>query len=58
MADSPFTPYVKSITAEDPMMKRVPMQRMDIGANSAGMPSGMMDRPPGIEHVGGNKSKG
>lgn len=33
-------PYVNTTTADDPMMERVDMNKMDIGANAAGMPKG------------------
>ena len=57
-APGPFAPYVKSITADDPLMKRVPMGSMDIGANSTSMPSGMMRDGPGkIDHVGSNPTR-
>jgi len=48
-------PYVNSVKAEDPYMKRVPMQRMDIGAIPAGMPKGVRPEGMTIEHVGGKK---
>jgi hypothetical protein len=51
----PFAPYVNAINMDDPLMKRVPFNMMDIGANSASMPSGMMGMgksPGSIEHVG------
>lgn len=52
-APGPFAPYVKSVTENDPIMKRVPFNMMDIGANATSMPSGMMNGGPGsIEHVG------
>jgi len=54
----PFAPYVSSVTENDPLMKRVPFKQMDIGANSASMPNGMLDRPPGIDHVGSTVRKG
>jgi hypothetical protein len=58
-APGPFAPYVKSITENDSLMRRVPFPKMDIGANDAGMPSGLMKEGPGkIEHVGtGVKSR-
>ena len=57
-APGPFAPYVKSITADDPLMKRVPFNSMDIGANAASMPSGMMSGSVGsIEHVGKSPTK-
>lgn len=58
-APGPFAPYVKSVTENDPIMKRVPQNHMDIGANSVSMPQGLMigERPPGIEHVGSGVKK-
>lgn len=48
----PFAPYVNTVNENDPIMKRVPMKQMDIGANSPSMPS-MGEGPGKIEHVGG-----
>lgn len=57
-APGPFAPYVKSVTENDPIMKRVPFGSMDIGANATSMPSDMMKSGPGgIEHVGKSPSK-
>jgi len=57
-APGPFSPYVKSVTEADPIMRRVPFPSMDIGANAASMPSGMMGGGPGsIEHVGKSPTK-
>jgi len=54
----PFAPYVTSITENDPLMKRVPFKGMDIGANSASMPSGKIaGNTNGIEHVGARPTK-
>lgn len=54
----PFQPYVSTINMDDPLMKRVPFNSMDIGANSTSMPSGMMRGGPGsIEHVGKSPTK-
>lgn len=51
-APGPFAPYVNTINESDPIMKRVPMKQMDIGANGPSMPS-MGEGPGRIEHVGG-----
>lgn len=52
-APGPFAPYVKSVTENDPIMKRVPFNHMDVGANMTSMPGNMMSGSPGaIEHVG------
>jgi hypothetical protein len=45
------SPYVNKTEAEDPMMKRVPMKNMDIGARSSGMPKDGPNGPGSIEHV-------
>lgn len=50
----PFQPYVRNINMDDPLMKRVPFDRMGIAANSTSMPSGMSQGPGKIEHVGGS----
>lgn len=55
-APGPFNPYVKTITADDPIMRRVPFPMMDIGANSASMPT-MGEGPGKIEHVGKSPTK-
>lgn len=57
-APGPFSPYVKSITANDPLMQRVPFDVMDIGANSASLPSGKIaGQSHSIEHVGSKPTK-
>lgn len=53
----PFQPYVTSCNMNDPLMKRVPFNSMDIGANAASMPSGMMSGVGSIEHVGKSPTK-
>ena len=53
----PFAPYVTKIDIDDPLMKRVPFGSMDIGANAASMPGGLMDRPGQIDHVGKTPTK-
>jgi len=53
----PFSPYVKTINMDDPLMKRVPFPMMDIGASSIGMPDGLRSRPDNIEHVGSGVGK-
>lgn len=53
----PFAPYVTSINMDDPLMKRVPFNNMDIGANAASMPSGMMTSVGSIDHVGKSPTK-
>lgn len=56
-APGPFAPYVNTINADDPFMKRVPMKKMDIGANDASMPNGLGDGPGPIVHVGGSQGR-
>ena len=58
-APGPFAPYVKTIVENDPLMHRVPMAHMDIGANPTSMPTGTMitGKVPGIEHVGSGVKK-
>ena len=58
-APGPFAPYVEQCVENDPLMKRVPMNHMDISANPTSMPNGLMieGRPPGIEHVGNGVRK-
>jgi hypothetical protein len=53
----PFQPYVNTINENDPLMKRVPFPSMDIGANAASIPSGLIGRVPGIEHTGKSPTK-
>ena len=52
-APGPFAPYVKSITENDPIMKRVPFPHMDIGANPTSMPGNVMIQQE-IESMLGN----
>lgn len=41
----------------DPMMKRVDLDRGEIGSRPSGMPSDMKDRGMSISHVGGSTGK-
>ena len=51
-------PYLNDCRAEDPMMQRVPMEKMGIGANSAGLPqSGVNSGDMNIKHIGGNMGR-
>jgi len=52
MTKGPFSPYVNNLNEDDPLVKKVPMTKMDIGANTASMPKGMPSGPGSIEHVG------
>ena len=48
-------PYVNQTVASDPMMERVPMDRMGIGANAAGLPRGGINSGGmTIKHTGAN----
>jgi hypothetical protein len=53
----PFAPYDTTINQDDPFMRRVPVKRMDIGANNASMPNGMGEGPGDIEHVGSSAGR-
>lgn len=53
MADRGFPgPYVHEIKEMDPMMKRVPQDRTDIGGNSPSMPKSGTGGEMKISHVG------
>jgi hypothetical protein len=56
-APGPFAPYVNSCNIDDPIMRRVPFNKTDIGGNAASMPGGMMESPGSIEHVGTSPTK-
>jgi hypothetical protein len=59
MADSTGkfpSPYLNDVRAEDPIMKRVPMATMDIGARKSGMPSSGPHSEATISHVGDTAS--
>lgn len=47
-------PYKNDTNADDPIMKRVPMKTLDIGARTSGLPKGIGADSMGIEHVGGS----
>ena len=48
-------PYVNSVKADDPIMKRVPMDTLDIGARKSGLPKGPHSEAT-ISHVGDTAS--
>jgi hypothetical protein len=51
-------PYLNDTKANDPIMERVPMDDMSIGANSAGLPKGGVNSGDmQIKHVGGSLGK-
>jgi hypothetical protein len=56
-------PYINTVPTKDgadPMIVTVPFDKMDIGANSTGLPKGRVNSDQmGLSHVGGSKdSKG
>lgn len=44
-------PYLNDVRAEDPMMKRVPPDSLDIGARKSGLPRGPHSEAT-LTHVG------
>lgn len=51
-------PYMQTTNAEDPIMKRVPMDKTDIGARSSGLPQGGVNSDDmTIKHTGGSMGK-
>lgn len=60
MADSKGSfpgPYINDVKAEDPIMKRVPQDTLDIGARKSGLPKGPHSEAT-ITHVGETTPKG
>ncbi len=58
MADSKGrfpAPYINDVKAEDPIMKRVPQDTLDIGARKSGLPKGPHSEAT-ISHVGDTAS--
>jgi len=51
-------PYVNETKAEDPIMERVPMEMMGIGANNAGLPKSVNAEDMKLKHVGGSLGSG
>lgn len=52
-------PYLNETKAEDPIMHRVPMDTMDIGARPSGLPKdGVNSDNMQLKHVGGSLGKG
>lgn len=48
-------PYINQTVADDPIMERVTLDKMGIGANSAGLPrSGVNSGNMSIKHTGGS----
>lgn len=52
MAIKQLEPYVNELKMDDPMVERVPVEKMDIGANAAGKPK-MSRNNMGLTHVSG-----
>lgn len=51
-------PYLNDTKADDPIMKRVPMDTFGIGGMSSGLPKGSINSENmKIEHTGGNLGK-
>lgn len=49
-------PSINSVNEDDPMIERIPTDKMDIGARASGLPkSDVTSTVMGIEHVGGGK---
>lgn len=51
MADNPFAPPSTRPNENDPIIRKVPMNNMGIGANSASMPKTLESNGAGIQHV-------
>lgn len=60
MAATSFpSPYLNSTNENDPVMIRVPTDKMGIGANAAGLPKGSVNSDGmTLKHVGGSLGKG
>lgn len=53
-------PSKNSCDVDDPMIKRVPFDRMDIASRKSGMPTSKeltADNQMGLDHVGGSTKK-
>ena len=58
MADRRFPgPYIDSTKENDSIMKRVDLDKMDIGARGSGMPKDSKSEGMGLKHVGDQNSK-
>lgn len=49
-------PYQNDVKASDPIMKRVPMDHLGIGARASGMPKSAKMTEGSISHVGDSAS--
>jgi hypothetical protein len=45
-------PYIQDVKANDPMMKRVDQEHLEIGARASGMPKNVKSEGLSIHHVG------
>jgi hypothetical protein len=45
-------PYLNDVKAQDPIMKRVDQDNLEIGARPSGMPKGGIKSEASINHVG------
>jgi hypothetical protein len=58
MSDTKFPgPYVNTCKIDDPIMIRVNLDKMDIGARSSGMPKGGLSNGMSLDHVGSSAGK-
>jgi hypothetical protein len=51
-------PYVSDVRENDPIMKRVGQDNLEIGARPSGLPKGVKAERMGISHVGDTTGKG
>lgn len=49
-----INPYVDSTPETDPLIMRVPMDTVDIGARRSGLPTASKNGGMSIQHVGGS----
>ena len=57
MSDTKFPgPYVNTCKIDDPIMKRIDLDKMDIGARNSGMPKDVKNSM-NLEHVGSGATK-
>ena len=50
-------PYINDVSKDDSIMVYVPMDKMDIGARSSGLPKSASTGPKSLEHFGGSAGK-
>ena len=59
MADSKGrfpAPYLSDVKEDDPIMKRVDQDKLEIGARSSGLPKSIKSEGTSISHVGDSAS--